>query len=290
MIDPKTVLLALPCGNGQNMAELTGSLIRVSNRFGAVSIHSDCSLIAPVRNTIAEILLASPMEWLFSVDSDIAFSVQDFNFLMEPCAPNARGGPDPTKVSGIQLLTSEPNPDFGIQGTPHAQDRYLKVPGEADAIVVCEYRQKTDDEIKNVNLGMGFVRIHRSVFEALIDLKHSMDDFVRLSKSEFDEACEQSHDGILTFHKSDFRHEGGGPRVAQLMHNGKMLYDFYPQGAMISALVPEVSYKGEDHGFFTLCMLAGIIPRIETRTRLIHIGRKAFPYMGSDPDHANYAE
>jgi hypothetical protein len=59
-----------------------------------------------------------------------------------------------------------------------------------------------------------------------------------------------------------------------------MLYDFYPQGAMISALVPEVSYKGEDHGFFTLCMLAGIIPRIETRTRLIHIGRKAYPYFG----------
>jgi len=74
--------------------------------------------------------------------------------------------------------------------------------------------------------------------------------------------------------------KAGQPRLWQTSWQGRTFYDFFPSGPLISQFVPTGEWKGEDHGFFTLCMLAGIVPRIETRTRLVHIGRKGYPYFG----------
>lgn len=117
----------------------------------------------------------------------------------------------------------------------------------ADCLVCAEYSYK-NDALAPVKFGLGFTRIHRGVFEAIANL----------------------------------RHEDGSPRAWQFLERGEMITDYYPSGPFLASMLPQPVWKGEDHGFFALCHLAGIIPRIETRTRLHHIGVKAYPYLGPD--------
>jgi hypothetical protein len=236
MIDPRAVYCAVPCADGRMMAELTGSLLRVGNRFAAFSTECECSHVSLVRNIIAEKFLRSPMEWLVSIDSDICFTPDDWNFLMEECDPQP----------GLDQPTPSRTTIAGIDGRD-SKGAFLYTQRAADLLVCAEYSFK-NEEMGPVKLGMGFVRIHRSVFETLSELKH----------------------------------EDGTSRCWQTMREGRLITDFYPSGPLLSQLIPTADWKGEDHGFWTLCMLAGLIPRIEKRTRLTHIGRKAYGY---DPDH-----
>ncbi len=233
MIQPKTILVAIPAYDGKVLAELAGSLIASAGAFGAVSIKSEVSLVPLVRNIIAHQFIKSPFEWLVCIDSDIGFTPQDFRFLMEARNQNhlSRQEPEPTRVliSGgdISPLANPPR----VKGE------------EADVLVTAEYAYKTD-LCEPCRMGLGFTRIHKSVFEKLAQLKH----------------------------------EDGASRLWEYRMKGEMYRDYYPCGPFLSQLLPTGDWKGEDHGFFTLCALAGIAPRIETRTSLVHFGRKGYPY------------
>lgn len=236
MIDPRTVFLAMPCGDGRMMAETAASLIRINGRFAAFTFKSEVSHVSLVRNFIADDFLRSGLEWLVSIDSDIVFEPDDFNLLMMPSDDSWRedGSPCPTRTR-IEEIAGR-NQD----GTPKLMT------SDADLLVCAEYPYKNDN-LEPVKLGYGFVRVHRSVFETLQNLKH----------------------------------DDGQARLWQMTHHGRLICDYYPSGPMVGLHVPTAEWKGEDHGFWTLCMLAGLIPRIERRTRLVHVGRKAYCYQAN---------
>jgi len=286
MIDPKTVYLAMPCGDGRNMCETTASLIRVAGRFAAFSFPAECSHVSLVRNYVAEGFIRSELEWLVSVDSDIYFTPQDWDFLMEPANNDweRAGEPQPSRTE-ISTIVSVDNAE---------QRRFNRANVPADLLVCAQYAFKNEG-LEPVKLGMGFVRIHRSVFDTLANLKHAQsEEHARLTdligeleekrnaalKSDsVERVAELEH--IIAVVRTNLPDRGGEPRCWQLMSRGRLISDFYPSGPLVNHLVPTAEWKGEDHGFWTLCMIAGLIPRIERRTRLVHIGRKAYCY---EPD------
>lgn len=233
MFDQRSVMVAVPCYGGRVVCELAGSLIHASRFFGAVSFIPGVSHVALARNLIAEGFLRSPFEWLVSIDDDIGFHPNDFGLLMDACDADydkrceANSEPLPTRITCAQH-----------NGDP--QSAYVAA---ADALVTAEYAYKVEP-FTPCRQGLGFTRIHRSVFEAIQNLKH----------------------------------EDGSARTWQFTHQGRLLTDFYPCGALLAQIVPNAPWTGEDHGFFLLAKLAGIVPRIETRTQLYHFGIKAYPY------------
>lgn len=234
MIDPRTIHIAMPCHDGRVMCETAGSIIGVGGRYAAVSMPAEVSNVSLVRNQIASNFLASKFEWMVCIDSDIAFSRQDWDYLMQPIDQESVDvdHPEPTRENVQQIVSRDPQ-------TGHPVTDLMP----ADMLVRAEYSYK-DDTCTPITYGMGFVRIHRFVFERL----------KRLTNKD------------------------GDARLWSMMHKGIELYDFFPSGPLIHHLIPTAEWKGEDAGFFTLCMLAGIIPRQETRTRLTHIGRKGYHY------------
>jgi hypothetical protein len=278
IIDPRKVLLAMPCHSGRNHAELTGALISTANRFHAFFPLMECSHPSLARNVIAEVFMNRfpQCEWLVCVDDDIAFHPEDLDILLEPCDLSADydkpGMQQPTRVTTSLAIAGESLDNTTI--------------GAADALVCAQYRYKRD-EYDVVNLGMGFVRIHRSVFEQLQKMEHPKNPDAteyeellhRLSANS--ESAGLSQRDIQTL-EACRPGPGGGPRLWQAQRDGRVIWDYFPSGPILSTFIPTADWKGEDHGFFTLCMLAGVFPRIETRTRLTHIGRKGYHYMGAD--------
>ncbi len=102
-----------------------------------------------------------------------------------------------------------------------------------------------------------------------------------LSEADRDFDEDERHQQIAAIRDS-FISQAGHPRLWQATYQGRVFHDYYPSGPITDLHIPNGKWMGEDHGFWTLCRLAGLIPRIETRTRLIHIGRKAYPYEGPD--------
>jgi hypothetical protein len=236
MIDPRQVMVCIPSYSQRIVAEAVGSLIACTRFFAQISITQGVSHVAMARNLIAEKFLRSGLEWLVSIDDDIAFTPNDFQILMEPRATHA----DETQPT--QIYCNQMSMRSGGRTDDGTMDR-VSLP--ADAIVCAEDSYK-DDTLTPCRQGLGFVRIHRSVFESLQKLQH----------------------------------EDGTARLWQSMYQGRMVTDFYPSGPIVSMIVPGAPWTGEDHGFFLVCRLAGIIPRIETRTKLFHVGSKAYPYVG----------
>ncbi|MGH7746202.1 MAG: hypothetical protein ACREQ5_15770 [Candidatus Dormibacteria bacterium] len=127
---------------------------------------------------------------------------------------------------------------------------------EGDEEIVCaEYSRKMLGE-PPVQFGLGFTRVHRNVFERIKKLMH----------------------------------EDGSERVNRFYHKGKMMVDYFPNGAIQSG-----RWIGEDQGFFMWAALTEATLRIETRTHLNHVGRFEFGYpdqvkgyviKGSDEDGA----
>lgn len=292
MLDPRTVMVAIPCYDGKVMSETAGVLQSCSDLFMGLSYPTECSHVSLVRNIIAGQFLASPFEWLVCIDSDIAFKRRDLELLLQPCDLSQ----DYAEPHSIEPNNLPPRPSRLVLAQSTSKERLdNKAVAAADMLVCAEYVYKNDD-LRPVRFGMGFVRIHRSVFETLQELKFDGGSTVEVRRDLLDklrafvvdpevetgygppkEMAQVARQLIETAQDS-----AGQSRLWQCSHKGRLYHDYFPTGAVISQYVPTAEWRGEDHGFFTLCHLAGIIPRIETRTRLLHIGRKAYPYLGPD--------
>lgn len=294
MIDPKTVLLAIPSHTGNITSELSGMLVNYGHRyFGGLTQPTECSHPSLVRNIMADTFLRSPFEWLVGIDSDIVAGPQDFEFLMHDINSDTRyfvGGDG----DGDCDPGAPPRPSRVLaQLARHPSDgETMIVQGECDVLVNCEYAYKRDS-FEPVQYGLGFYRVHRSVFSILQQLVHrdngrvevdsvqlqillaAVEDCGVLSNQELTELVKRVRDSSTT--------QAGQPRLWQVTHEGRVFHDYYPSGPIMDLHIPNGKWMGEDHGFWTLCHLAGLVPRIETRTRLLHMGRKAYPYEGPDP-------
>jgi hypothetical protein len=107
-----------------------------------------------------------------------------------------------------------------------------------DDVVCAEYARKIIGEAP-VQYGLGFTRVRRRVFERIKDL--------------------------LT--------EDGEERAQRFYHKGEMYVNYFPNGVTAEARVIR-----EDVGFFTLVSLTETRTRIETRTRLGHVGPFKYGY------------
>lgn len=117
--------------------------------------------------------------------------------------------------------------------------------GDSVDIVCAEYARKVLG-LPPVQFGLGFTRIHRRVFEAIKKLTH----------------------------------EDGAERVNRFYHKGQVYVDYHPNGAMQSG-----KWIGEDQGFFMWAGLAEAKLRVETRTKLKHVGTLPYDY----PEQINAA-
>lgn len=107
-----------------------------------------------------------------------------------------------------------------------------------EQIVVAEYAKKIIGK-SPVKFGLGFTRVHRQVFEKMKALMR----------------------------------EDGTERIGRFYNEGEMKVDYFPTGAIESG-----QWIGEDQGFFMQAAYTDSSVRIETRTRLQHIGRFAYGY------------
>ncbi len=299
MIDPKTVLLAIPSHTGFVSCELNGMLVNYGHRyFGGLTQPTECSHPSLVRNIIADTFLRSPFEWLVGIDSDMIVGLADFELLMQEVNPDevyhedleqedsGHGHeampPRPTRIKAPAIFT-----DLGdIARTKGVQ----APPALADVLVNCEYAYKREP-FEPVQFGLGCYRAHRSVFERLQQLTHADDgrrSVPALQLKRVQELVNAEDVDVDTLRVAvqmlmDTQDtQTGSPRLWQTMHNGRLLYDYYPSGPLIDQQVPVGRWMGEDHGFWTLCHLAQLVPRIETRTRLVHLGRKGYVYEGPE--------
>lgn len=225
MIDPLKVLIITPTLDGKVVAAQAGGLISCASQhlFGNIAYLGGCSDVSLARNLLSnKFQKLAAYEWSVWLDADIAFSSDDFRILMDY--------PEPSETMNDTVFKRrESNPDN------------VTVNENGEALIVCaEYSRKTE-ELAPARFGMGFCRIHRSVFDTL----------------------ENMVDGDRQ------------PRVGKFRHQGTVYTHFFCNGPGFDG-----HWMGEDTGFFHLCRLAGIVPRIEQRTRLLHIGEKAYPYIG----------
>lgn len=134
-----------------------------------------------------------------------------------------------------------------------AQDFSYMLEGD-EAIVIAPYARKIMG-MSPTGFGMGFCRIHRSVFEKLDALTN----------------------------------EEGEEALGRFYLDGQVATHYFYTGASADA-----RWFGEDTGFWHFCAIAGIQPRYERRTRLGHIGSFVYgcpeqlpahitPYTGPDP-------
>lgn len=107
-----------------------------------------------------------------------------------------------------------------------------------EALISCAEYSRKTEAHEAVRLGLGFCKIAREVFERIDDLKN----------------------------------DDGSPAIDQYMSNGSLISDYFISGSR------QGRWLGEDQGFFILCHMAGIVPRIEQRTNLMHVGRKVYAY------------
>lgn len=114
---------------------------------------------------------------------------------------------------------------------------------QGDELAVCaEYMKKTQNLAPEVaRFGLGFARVHRSVFERLDVLDR-----------------ENGEPRLLRY-----RSRVHGPDLDAV----EEFTEYHPVGVM-----GDGSRRNEDHGFWLLVKLAGVALRVETRTKLGHTG------------------
>jgi len=296
MIDPKTVLVGIPCHDGRMMTELAGMLIQNRDLFGGYTMPTECSHPSIARNTIADTFERSPFEWLLAIDSDIVPQRPDFELMLQEIDPSAEYIEDnhPGAPESVASIHHQPTRvEVPLRGGNSLESR-----GVADALVCSEYAYRWDP-YRVVRLGGGFYRVHRSVFSVLKQLVHSDDgqrevpayQLSRVQQLANAEQVDLDQLRVAIQMLMDMQDsKAGTPRLWQCTFQGRTFFDYYPSGPLINLLVPIGEWKGEDHGFWTLCMLAGLIPRIETRTRVLHIGRKAYAYLGPDEEDRRFGQ
>jgi hypothetical protein len=214
MIDPQSVFVGRPIFQASTPLHDRSMLELISHYgIGAQYDHVGDSCVSSARDHVVhQFLTRSNLEWFVWIDSDIAFSLQDWAYLMED------------------------------------QD--------AELAVCTEYLKKTQDlSLQVANFGLGFARIHRSVFETLDQLTR----------------------------------EDGEPRLLRyrarmpppLQQNMEEFVEYHPVG-----IHPDGSRRHEDHGFWLMVRLAGIKIRVETRSRLGHTGPFTWWYDAEKMDAA----
>jgi hypothetical protein len=224
LIDPRKTLFQIPCMTGQIEAGCAGGLISsaAAGLLGYIGFLVGNSNISSARSKIANDFLRSQLEWIVWIDADIQFTPNDLRYLM----------------------SIEPDGEFGGQKVEYTRTEVTATDGQvhgAELAVTAEYSKKNDEQ-EPVRFGMGFVRLHRSVFERLANLTTG----------------------------------DGGEAIGKYMDEGRICSHFFPSSTSSdSRLMPE------DTSFWNMVALAGIVPRIETRTNLIHWGRKPYPYRNS---------
>ena len=118
---------------------------------------------------------------------------------------------------------------------------------EGDELIVCgDYSKKILGQ-RHTGTGLGFTRVHRSVFEMMKDLKT----------------------------------DEGGELVERFYMDGEVLVDYFPSGTRLM----KSRRLGEDQGFFMLCSLVTQSMRWEKRTRLGHVGRFVYGYPNQIPGY-----
>lgn len=113
-------------------------------------------------------------------------------------------------------------------------------------IVTAEYAKKIIGE-KPAQFGLGFTRVHRRVFETIREMKT----------------------------------EDGQDYAQRFYHKGAMMVNYFPNGANAAG-----RWLSEDHGFFMLAQMTDAKPRLETRTRLRHVGMFEFGYPDQIPGYS----
>ena len=117
-------------------------------------------------------------------------------------------------------------------------------------IVTSAYAKKKIGEPPS-QLGLGFTRVHRSVFERMRDL----------------------------------RNDDGTETVPVFYHKGKVMRAYYTTGPS-----PDSRWVGEDNSFYFRAGLIDASYRIETRTRLNHIGPFPYGYPQQIPEYSVMTE
>jgi glycosyltransferase involved in cell wall biosynthesis len=223
MIDPRTILVMVPTYDGRNEWATTQGLCAIFSMgmAGGLAGLPNCTGPALARNVCVNRFLQTDMQWLVFIDADIGFTPDDFAILM-----------DYQRRDGVVVppLNQELH-DAATLFQPTAS-------GPAVALIVtAEYSRKSEGA-PPARLGLGFARIHRSVFVALDELDL----------------------------------ESGEARIDSFMYEGRHIADYFLSGCT------EHRWLGEDTGFFSLCRMAGIHPRVEQRCKLIHVGKKDWEY------------
>lgn len=124
------------------------------------------------------------------------------------------------------------------------QDWAYLMEQQGNELAVCaEYMKKTQDLSPQVaNFGLGFARVHRSVYEQLDNLVVEETGAQRLMRYR-SRVTLGDYEGIEEF------------------------VEYHPVGVL-----PDGSRRNEDHGFWLMVRLAQIEIRKETRTKLGHTG------------------
>lgn len=124
------------------------------------------------------------------------------------------------------------------------EDWELLWEGDED-VVTAEYAKKILGQ-PPAKFGLGFTRVHRSVFEKINAL--------------------QTPEGT--------------EYAGRFYHKGAMMTNFFPNGP-----TGESRWLSEDHGFFMLCAMTDVKPRLETRTKLKHVGSIEYCYPDQLPGY-----
>lgn len=113
----------------------------------------------------------------------------------------------------------------------------------SEDIVTAPYARKIPGT-SPANYGLGFTRVHRRVFDAIDNLKN----------------------------------DDGAEYASRFYMDGAMHVNYFPGG-----VTGDSRWLGEDRGFFTLCAMAQLDHRLETRCQLRHVGSFVYGY----PDQSN---
>jgi hypothetical protein len=127
---------------------------------------------------------------------------------------------------------------------------------EGDELAVVTEYSKKDGTGEPNQFGLGFARIHRSVFERIKNLTMSADG---LDPGDI-----------------------GAPMVNYFTWRGRIIDEFFPSYADSAH-----HWSGEDHSFWKLVKMTGIVVRVETRTLLVHYGRVGYPYFSTNAQDAS---
>jgi len=191
------------------------------------------SLISRGRNSSAAFFLKSDCDYMLFVDTDMTFTVKDFNELVKLNKPLTIGAycKKYIRQEKLEAYGRSKNNKFEEDWQEHVTDFSTEVPQK-----YLTGEEKISKHI-TVNYGAtGFMLIHRSVFETIIkkrpDLKYEND---------------------IDFY----------------MSGGDNFYDFFP----VKVNPKTKKYESEDYGFCQLWRECGGEIHCATDTNLVHIGR-----------------